>query len=111
MSEMPTKTEAAVLTVDFEKLRGLLQTTSAQLRSGDDAKGIESLLSAMAELEKLVEEDQNSRMPRIGLGRLLPALRTLYDLIRNQDMAGIADLLEDVFCPMTGEWMKGSDGL
>ena len=110
MNEMTAKTEPAILAVQSERLRGLLQTASAQFQSGEDAEGIEGLLSAVSELEKLVENDHDSLQPQIDLSRLLPAVRTLYSYIKNRDIAGITDLLEDVFCPMTGEWMKGSDG-
>lgn len=110
MNETTEKTKPAMLPAQSERLRGLLQTASAQLHSGEDAEGIESLLSAVSELEKLVESDRNSPFPGIDLGRLLPALKTLCAYMKNQDIAGIADLLEDVFYPMTGEWMIGSDG-
>lgn len=107
MNEMTEKTEPVMLAVQSERLRGFLQTTSAQLRSGEDAEGIEGLLSAVSELEELVENDQNSLKPQIDLSRLLPAVKTLYSYMKNQDIAGISDLLEDAFTPMTGEWMKG----
>lgn len=106
-----TKTEQAMFALQNERLRGFLQTASKPLRNGEDAEGIDGLLSAVSELEKLVENDQNSLQPRIDLDQLLPAVRTLCFYIQNQDIAGIADLLEDVLTPMAGEWMKGSDGI
>lgn len=109
MNEMTAKTNPAMLAVQSERLRGLLQTASAQLYRGEDAEGIESLLSAVSELEKLVESDQNSLQPQIDLSRLLPFVKTLCAYIKNQDIAGIADLLEDVFYPMAGEWLRGSE--
>lgn len=90
-------------------LCGMLKEASVLLRGGEDAKGIEALLSAMSGLEKLVENDQNAPQPLVDLQRLLPALKSLHLYIKNKDIAGIADLLEDVFCPMTEEWMKGND--
>ena len=111
MNDMMAKTEQAMFALQSERLHGFWQTASAQLRSGEDAEGIEGLLSAVSELEKLVENDQNSLKPRVDLNRLLPAIRTLCFYMRNQDIAGITDLLEDVFYPMAREWMKGSDGI
>ena len=111
MNEMTAKTEQAMFTALGESLRGFLRTASVQLRRGEDGKGIEDLLSAVSELEKLVENDQNSLQPRIDIQRLLPALRTLCFYIKNKDIAGISDLLEDVLYPMAGKWMKGSDGI
>lgn len=111
MNEMTAKTQQAIFALQSESLRSILQTASTQLRNGEDAEGIEGLLSAVSELEKLVDNDQNSLKPRIDLDRLLPAVKRLYFYIQNQDIAGIADLLEDVFYPMAGEWMKGSDGI
>ncbi len=110
MNETTVKTEPVMLTLQSEHLHCLLQTTSVQLRSGEDAEGIEGLLSALSELEELVENDQISLQPQIDLNRLLPAVRTMHFYIKNQDVAGVADLLEDVFYPMAGEWMTGSDG-
>ena len=94
-----------------ERLLGFLQTTSAQLRGGEDAEGIESLLSALSELEKLVENDQNSPQSQIDLINLLPVVRTLCFYIQNKDIAGIADLLEDTFCPLTEQWLRGCGDL
>jgi hypothetical protein len=111
MNEITAKTEQAMVALQSGCLCGLLQESSVQLRSGEDAKGIEALLSAVSELEKLVENDQNSPHPRIDLQRLLPAVKTLCFYIKNKDITGIADLLEDVLYPMTGEWIKGSDGI
>ena len=110
MSEITAKTEQTIFAAQSESLCGFLQTASARLRNGEDAEGIEDLLSAMSELEKLVESDQSSLQPQIDMNRLLPAVSTLCFYIKNQDIAGITDLLEDVFFPMAGEWMKGSDG-
>ncbi|MFA5676362.1 MAG: hypothetical protein WDA65_07540 [Christensenellales bacterium] len=100
------KTETKPAVPESERLRGFLQSASAQLYEGEDKKGIENLLAAVSELEKLVESDQGSPQPRIDLDRLLPLMKTLRDCIKNQDIAGIADLLEDKFYPMAAEWMK-----
>lgn len=111
MNELTAKTELVMLAAENERLCGLFQTASAQLRGGEDDEGIESLLSALSELEKLIENDQNSPQPQIDLFRLLPAVRTLYFYIRNRDIAGIADLLEDTFCPLTEQWLRGCGDL
>jgi len=111
MNGMTEKTEQAVFALQSERLYSFLQTASVQFRNGEDAQGIEAFLSAVTEMEKLVENDQNSLQPRIDLKHLLPAIRTLCFYIKNQDIVGIADLLEYVFYPMTKEWMKGSDGI
>lgn len=102
-------TTSAVHAADCERLLGFLRSASAHLRSGEDAHGIEDALSAVLELEKLVEQDQDAQQPAIELAKLLPAVKTLYDYIRNQDITGIGDLLEDVLSPMAGEWIKGSE--
>lgn len=87
------------------------QTAAEQFRKCEDAAGLEVLLTAAAELENLVVADQNSPRPRIDLDRLLPAVRQLYFYMQNQDITGLADFLEDTICPMTKEWLKGSDGV
>jgi hypothetical protein len=111
MNVMTAKTEQGMFALQSESLCGFLQTASARLRSGEDAEGIEGLLFAMSELEILVENDQKSQQPQIDMRRLLPAMTTLCFYIKNQDMAGIADLIEDVFYPMAGEWMKESESI
>ena len=111
MNEMSVKIQPSMLAVQSEHLYRLLQTASAQLHSGEDGEGIASLVSAISVLEKLVEDDQRSSQPQVDIGHLLPAMRTLYCYIKNMDIAGIADLLEDAFCPLTGQWQRGSDDL
>lgn len=110
MNEITSNTTSAVHAAASERLLGFLRSASEHLRSGEDAQGIEDALSALLELEKLVEHDQNAQQPQIDMSQLLPAVKTLYDYIRNQDITGIGDLLEDVLCSMAGEWMKGSEG-
>lgn len=107
MNEMTTMAEPTPLRAQSKRLRNFLQTAVAQFQIGDDAAGIENLLAAAAELENLVEADRNSQRPQIDLRRLLPAVRKLHFYIQNQDIAGISDLLEDTFCPLTEEWLKG----
>lgn len=87
------------------------QTAAERFRKGEDAAGLECFLTATAELESLVEADQILPRPRIGLDRLLPAVRQLHFYMQNQDITGIADFLEDTICPMTQEWLQGSDGV
>lgn len=98
--------EIAKFVAQSECLRCYLKTASEKLQQGEDADGIEELLSAASELEKLVESDQNSARPYIDLNLLLPPIRTLCFYIQNKDIAGIADLLEDTLCPMTEKWIQ-----
>lgn len=110
MNKMTAKAEPAMFIVHSERLRDYLQTASTQLRRGEDAEGIEDLFSALLELEKIVEGDQNSLQPQIELKQLLIVLKTLDSYITNQDITGISDLMEDALYPMACEWMKGNNG-
>jgi hypothetical protein len=110
MDETTAKTERFLLETQGKRFLNLLQTAAGQFRSGEDAEGIDNMLTAAAELETLVETDQSSRQSQIALSRLLPAMRKLYFYIQNQDITGIADFLEDTFCPLTEEWLKGCGG-
>jgi hypothetical protein len=83
-----------------------LHTTVKQFRNGEDAVGIECLLTAAAELENFVETDRYSRRPQIDLNRLLPSLKELYFCIHNQDITGIADFLEDSHYTLTEKWLR-----
>ncbi len=103
-----TKVDLAMFTERTEHLLDALEAASLQLRGGEDAAGIESILHAIAELEDLVETDQNTMQPHIDLAALLPAVRMLHFYIQNKDIAGIADFLQDTLCPLTGQWLKGS---
>lgn len=106
---MNKMTEPASLEIQCENSRDFLQTATGQFRTGDVAAGIESLINAMEKLENEVEIDRISRQPQIDLKQLLPAMRKLYFYIKNQDITGIADLLEDTFFPLAEEWLKGSE--
>lgn len=93
-----------------EHLPGLLREAVSKFRSGEDAAGIESLFSAMKELENAVEAEKNSLRFQIAVARLLPVMRKLRVYLQNQDIAGIADLLEDALCPAVEESGKGCEG-
>lgn len=110
MTEMTVNRDPTIFSGQGERLLGFLQAASTELQEGRDAEGIKSLLSALSELEQIVENDQNSLRPQIDWSRLLPAAKTLYFYIKNQDITGIIDLINDAFCPMAEEWTKGSDG-
>lgn len=96
--------------IRYANSSGFFQTAVERFRTGEDAAGIESLLNAAEKLESEVEADRSSRWPQIDLSKLLPALRRLHNVIKNQDITGICDLLEDTLLPLTSEWLKGSDG-
>lgn len=110
MSEITAKTEPASLWKQSRRLQDFLQAAVGHFRSGEDTEGIESLLNAEEELESLVESDQHSQQPQIDLNRLLPAVRQLCFYMQNQDITGIADLLEDTFLPVNKGWLKGDGG-
>ena len=99
----------ASLRAQSKRLLNFLQTAVEKFRNGEDAPGIDSLQTAVAELENLVEIDQSSQRPQVDMSRLLPAVKRLYFYIQNQDITGIADLLEDVFYPLTEELFKGCE--
>lgn len=107
MNRMTAMTEQTLFIMKSKRLRDLMQTTVEQFQKGEDAAGLESLISAAEELENAVENDQKLQRPQIDLSRLLPAVRRLYFYIQNQDITSIVDLLEDTFCPLTEEWLEG----
>lgn len=109
MNRMAPMTAQTLFRMKSEHLQGLLQTSIEQFQKGEDVAGIESLLCAMDEMENAVECDQNMQQPRIDLSLLLLAMKKLYFYIQNQDIAGIVDLLNDTFFPLTEEWLKGCD--
>lgn len=110
MNEMISNSKPVMREADCERLYDFLRKAYEHLRRGEDADGIEDTLSAVFELEKMVECDQNAQQPQIELSQLLPAVKSLHAYIRNQDITGMGDLLEDVLCPMAVKWMKGSEG-
>jgi len=103
-------TEQSLFRIKNKRLQDLSRAAIDQFRRGEDAAGAESLLWAVDQLEKIVENESYSQEPRIDLSRLLPVLRRLYFYIQNQDITGITDLLDDTFYPLTNEWLKGCDG-
>ena len=83
------------------------QTAAQQLRRGEDLAGIESLLLAMDELERWAASAQTAQLPQIDLSRLLSLVRAMNRSVQNQDFSGMADLLEDGFCPLIDAWLRG----
>lgn len=107
MDVVPVETGQILTETKAEHFLRLLRAAAAEFQNGEDADGLRSLLTAADEFETLVENDRGSPAPRIGLDRLLPAVRRLYFYIRNRDIVGIADLLEDSFIPLAEKWRKG----
>jgi hypothetical protein len=110
MKEMTVRTEQTLIRNENNRLQELLQTAVGHFRSGEDTAGLDSFLSAMEELDVVIEADRKSRQPQINLDQLLPAVRGLYFYMQNQDITGITDLLEYTVYPLTKEWLKGCDG-
>lgn len=106
MEERTAGTEPALLSRQIRQFLAFLRSAAGFFRSGEDAEGMENFLSAMEELELVVKTDRNSPDPKIDLNLLLPSVRGLYFYMRNQDITGIADLLEDSLTPLAEEWLK-----
>ena len=106
---MTDRTEPVLLNTEIKRLQALLRVAVSHFQIGEDAAGIKNLLSAMEELERLVEISQNSWQPQIDLNLLLPSVRRLYFYMKNQDITGITDLLNDTVYPLTEKWIKGCD--
>jgi hypothetical protein len=109
MEEMEVKMEPTLHKGRKEPLQEFLRTAIGHFRNGEDATGMEDFLSGMDELKRMVENDWNSQRPNIDMNQLLPATRKLYFFIQNQDITGIADLLEDTLVPLTKEWPERRD--
>jgi hypothetical protein len=107
---MTARTEPDLLRAEYQRLQEFLLSAIGHFRRGEDAAGLENFLYALDKLEYVVEADQNTSQPGIDLDRLLPAVRGLYFYMRNQDITGIADLLEDTVYPLTQEWLEGCGG-
>jgi len=106
---MTDRTEPVLLKTEIKHLQALLRAAVSHFQTGEDAAGIKNLSSAMEELERLVEISQNSWQPQIDLNLLLPSVRRLYFYMKNQDITGITDLLNDTVYPLTEKWIKGRD--
>lgn len=104
-------TTAGTETASFraERLQQILKSAVGYFRVGEDTEGMDSFRDAMKELELVVEGDRNLQQPQIDLNRLLPALRTLYFYMRNQDITGMTDCLENMVVPLADERQKGCD--
>ncbi len=106
MEEMTARTENDLLRAENKRLQEFLLAAVSHFRRGEDTKGLENFLGAVDSLEYLVETDQNAQEPQIDLDLLLPAMRGLYFYMQNQDITGIADMLEDTVYPLTKEWFE-----
>lgn len=106
------ETAKAVQSTLKSKTNGLqtsLQAAVDHFRIGKDIEGMEDFSGALEELEHWAESDKILQQPQIDLHQLLPALRELHLYMKNQDMTGITDFLEDTFIPLTREILKGCD--
>ncbi|MDF2656098.1 MAG: hypothetical protein K0R19_2572 [Bacillota bacterium] len=72
-------------------------------REGNDVLGLAAFLSSMDDLEQLFELNWRSDMSESALPGIVPILRELKNRIKNQDIAGITDLMEFVLCPAVKE--------
>lgn len=111
MMAMTARTEPILPKIEVKRLQDFLQAAVGHFRIGEDAAGIKNFLSAMEELEQAVEANLNLLQPRMDMKELLPAIRELYFYIKNQDITGITDLLEDTLYPQTEEWLKRCDSV
>lgn len=109
MEEMPTGKKQIPIDEEIKRLQEFLRAAVGAFRDGEDSAGMENFLGAVETLEQAVKTDQNSPRPLISLNKLLPAVRGLYFYMKNQDITGITDLLEDTVYPLTEEWLKGCD--
>lgn len=98
--QTPLQTQAKQLQIGFH-------TAAEQLRRGEDSAGIDSLMLAMEEMELWAISAQTSQLPKIDLSQLLSLVRAMHRSVQNQDISGIADLLEDEFCPLIDAWLRG----
>ena len=105
---MTDRTEPVLLKTEIKHLQAFLQAAVGHFQIGEDAAGMKDFLSAMEELKRLVEISRNSQ-PQIDLNLLLPSVRRLYFYMKNQDITGITDLLNDTVYPLTEKWIKGRD--
>lgn len=101
--------ETTTLKASNKRLQKSLCAAVEHFRVGGDIKGLKYFLSAMGELEQMIEIDQNAQEAQINLNQLLPTMRRLFFYMQNQDIIGITDFLEDTFYPLTKEWLKGCD--
>ncbi|WP_164918947.1 hypothetical protein [Caproiciproducens sp. NJN-50] len=106
MEEMTAGTRPTLLNRQIKHFLAFLHSAIGCFRIGEDAEGMENFLSAMEELELVVKTDRNSPYPKIDLNLLLPSVRGLYFYMQNQDITGIADLLEDAVAPLAENWLK-----
>lgn len=106
MKETTVKPETAQFVAEAQQLREFWESAVGHFRVGEDPDGMESFLGAMEKLELTVETDLFSQQPQIDLHRLLPALEKVVFFMRNRDIPGLVDLLEDTLIPLTDEWRK-----
>lgn len=105
MNKISGTPEQTPLQTQANQLQNSFQTAAEQLRRGEDTAGIDSLMLAMEDLERWAA----SQLPQIDLNRLLSLVRAMHRSVQNQDISGIADLLEDGFCPLINAWLRGGE--
>src|SRR5512138_1877282 len=86
------------------RFRFLLNSATGHFKAGEDAVGLNDFSESMGALENVMNPGCCAGEPQICFQRLLPALRSMYSAVRNQDITDITDLLETVFIPLANEW-------
>lgn len=97
--------EMILLSNKIKRLQNSLLSSVEHFRSGEDSSALDSFQYFIEDLETITDACQH-------LGETdtteeaLPAIRTLYTYIQNQDITGIADIMEYEIYPMTIRWLE-----
>lgn len=97
--------EMTLLCNKIKRLQNSLLASIEYFRSGEDSSALDSFQYVIEDLEDITDFCQRLGETDI-IAEPLPALRTLDVYIQNQDITGIADIMEYDIYPMTIRWLE-----
>jgi len=83
------------------RYRDAVNTSVALFRQGKDHGGLDALLHSIEDLECLLNQYQCTGDASLPVDAILPVYRQLLECMQNQDITGMADLLEYTICPLS----------
>ena len=80
-------------------------------RKGEDQTALDYLDDSMEWFGRLLEDPDFVRHKGMAYREILPALRSVLECIRSEDIAGLTDWLEFAFYPAAQTFLEGWDEL
>ena len=92
-----------------DRLQNSLSSSIEHFRNGEDSLGFNEFMNFIEDLESVIDLYQYLGEPNLEIEQIIAILAKLYFYMQNQDIVGIADLLEFTVYPLSKKWFLGCD--